>query len=123
VISEILKQQLGEQVGKDPTGVGDQGLNGLLGPEMAVENVGYNAGEILGLDDYSSIEFDWEFPSLVNGNIDHPVMVQSYHAQMQNEAATTTASPTPSPTIATGQIKPVELEERLAPDLLDDLSV
>ncbi|KUI53497.1 hypothetical protein VP1G_01037 [Cytospora mali] len=118
---EILKQQLGGQVGKDPTGMGDQELNGLLGPQMLVENMGYNTDGLLGLDDYSSIQFDWETPSSANGNIDHPVTAQPYHAQVQTEVPTTTASPTSSSTIATGHIQPAELEERLTPDILDDL--
>ncbi|ROV86978.1 hypothetical protein VMCG_10930 [Cytospora schulzeri] len=118
---EILKQQLGGPVGNDPAGVGEQELGGLLGPQLQVENVGYSTSGFDALDDYSSIQFDWETPSLVNGNIDHPVTVQPYHAQMQNEVPTTTASPTPSPTTASGHIKPAELEERLTPDILDDL--
>lgn len=123
MLAETLKQQLGGQLGKDPAGIRDQELDGPLGPQMLVENIGYNAGEFVGLDDYSSIQFDWETPSFVNGNIDHPVTVQPYHAQMQNEAATITASPTPSPTSPTGQIKPTEVGKRLTPDLLDDLLV
>lgn len=96
-------------------------LDGLFGPQMLDETMGYEASKFGDLDDHPNIPCGWESPSFVHRNMDRPATVQTYYAQVPSEAPTTAASRTPSPTIPTRQTKSAEWEERLPADLLDDL--